>query len=352
MIPAATWLSPLITAIVSLFVGIFVLLRAQRRPTTLTIAGFALASAFYNLFRTFFVWSPDLTLIKVGWAGAILLIPLLAEFPDAVLDDRWARPRTRRLAWAATLWFLALLPGEGMFLSRLEDMGASRIALAGPWMPVYAAVMTILLIRLGYRLLWEWRYGDDALRRRRVEFILLGEAFYCLCALHDMLLRHQLFWVFPFPIVDWAALAFMLIVMYATMRYRLLDLDVVLGIGVFYALLTFGTAAVYKGVESLLENLLEQRLGLQAWWAGLVPALVVTLVFGPLQNLIHWLIDRLFLPAEVRDRRLFHRPNFQFLVLDRRTDELKALRQDLDDIIARLEQEGSPATPREPPASP
>ncbi len=139
------------------------------------------------------------------------------------------------------------------------------------------------------------------------------------------------------------------IVMYATMRYRLLDLDVVLSIGVFYALLTFGTAAVYKGVETLLENVLEKQLGLDTWWAGLVPALVVAVRFGPLQNLIHWLIDRVFLPAGLRDRPLFRRPNFQFLVLDHRTDDLKALRQDLDEVIAELEAKPIPPDASAPP---
>ncbi|NLI78401.1 MAG: hypothetical protein GX442_18430 [Candidatus Riflebacteria bacterium] len=344
MIAVSTWMSPLVTAVVSLFVGIFITLRARRRPTTVVIAGIAVASAFYNFFRTLFAWDPELLLIKVGWAGAILLIPLLAEFPDAILDDRWARPRTRRLAWVAAAWFLAQLHGDGMFLPTLEDMGGNRIALAGPWMPLYAGVMAVLLVRLGYRLVREWWSGADEMRRRRVEFILLGEVFYCLCALHDMLLRHQLFWVFPFPIVDWAALAFMFIVLYATMRYRLLDLDVVLSIGVFYSLLTVGTAVVYNGVETLLESLLERNLGMQAWWAALLPALVVAVSFGPLQKLIHWLIDRLFLPAGLRERELFRGPNFQYLVLDRRVAELKALRDDLDQVISRLE---APAPPPE-----
>jgi len=159
--------------------------------------------------------------------------------------------------------------------------------------------------------------------------------FYSACALHDMLLRHEVFWVFSFPIVQLATLAFMVIVVYATMRFKLIDVDIVLGVSVYYMLLTLGTASIYKFVENLLENTLKNHVSSDTWWAQMLPAFVVALLIGPFREIVQRLIDWLFLDPSYRKLKVFRAPNFQFLTLDSRIDELTALRDELSFVIDR-----------------
>lgn len=331
--PTLRLATSMISAGISGLVAWFVLARARHQPVNRVIAGIATASMLYNVFQMLFFILPTIWFVRAGWIGTILLIPLLAEFPDAVLDGRYARLRTRGLAWSATVVFLLALPSEMIFRTQLEVTPDGPLAIGGPLMKAYAFVMGILLVRIAYRLIKARLTHDDEMMRRRVEFILLGQAFYCLCALHDMLLRHQIFWVFEFPIVEWATLAFMIIVVYATMRFKLIDIDVVIGTGVYYMLMTLGTAALYKTVENILQNDLQKYIDESAWWAQILPAFAVALLIAPANMLIQRLTEGWFLEPEFRKMEIFRNPNFQYLVLNGRIEELRKLRSELDRLV-------------------
>jgi len=331
--PTLRLATSMISAGISGLVAWFVLAWARHQPVNRVIAGIATASMLYNVFQVLFFVLPTIWFVRAGWIGTILLIPLLAEFPDAVLEGRYANKRTRGLAWAATAVFLAALPTEMIFRSGLEMTPDGPLAIGGPLMKAYAFVMGVLLIRIAYRLVKARLTHEDEMMRRRVEFILLGEAFYCLCALHDMLLRHQIFWVFEFPIVELATLAFMIIVVYATMRFKLIDIDVVIGTGVYYMLLTLGTAALYKTVENILQNDLQKYIDETSWWAQILPSFAVALLIAPANMLIQRLTEGWFLEPDFRKMEIFRNPNFQYLVLNGRVEELRKLRSELDRLV-------------------
>lgn len=339
--PSLRLATSLISAGISGLVAGFVLSRDRQRPINRVIAGIATASMLYNLFQILFLIQPTIWFVRAGWIGTILLIPLLAEFPDAVLDARYARTRTRRLAWTATAIFLLTLPTEMIFRSGLEITPGGPLAIGGPLMKAYAFVMGVLLVRIAWRLIKARLTHEDEMMRRRVEFILLGQAFYCLCAVHDMLLRHQLFWVFEFPIVEWATLAFMIIVVYATMRFRLIDIDVVIGTGVYYMLLTLGTAALYKTVENVLQSDMEKYIDESSWWAQILPSFAVALLIAPANMLIQRLTEGWFLEARFRRMSIFRSPNFQYLVLNGKVDELRRLREELDQLLDHTTASGA-----------
>ncbi len=337
--PVFRLLTPVLSVLISFSVGCFVIAKNRERPVNRVIAGIAFASSHYNLFQALFFFYPSVWMVRIGWIGAVALIPLLAEFPDAVIDNRYALPRTRNWARGIGAFFLCCLPTELMFLERLEPMGTVFLALGGPIMKFYAGTMGFFLARIGFRLVKALRGSPEENQKRRLEFVLLGAVFYCLCALHDMLLRHQIFWIFEFPIVEWATLAFMIIVVYATMRFRLIDVDVFLGMGVYYTCLTLGTAVVYKSAEYFLETYLQHFVNLGSWWAQMLPAFMVALFFEPVRWVVRMLIDSLFLAGRYRKMKIFNSPNFQYLVLDSRWSELESLRDEINRI---LEEERKP----------
>ena len=331
--PVVQFYIPLISLIISLGVGCFVLYKGSGKPVNLVIAGLAFSSVHYNLFQALSYQYPSIWLVRIGYIGAITLIPLLADFPDAVIDGRFSRPRTRALALAFGFFFLLVLPTDLLLKSNGVVPGEGVTAISGFLLKFFAGIIGILLVRIAYRLIKTLRNSPEELQKRRLEFILLALIFYSACALHDMLLRHEVFWIFSFPIVQLATLVFMIIVVYATMRFKLIDVDIVLGVSVYYMLLTLGTASIYKFVENFLENTLKNHVSSESWWAQMAPAFVVALLIGPFREIIQWVIDRLFLDPSYRPLKIFRTPNFQFLTLDSRIDELTKLRDELTFLI-------------------
>ncbi|MBF0503409.1 MAG: hypothetical protein HQM09_25055, partial [Candidatus Riflebacteria bacterium] len=182
--------------------------------------------------------------------------------------------------------------------------------------------------------------------------ILLGEIFYILCALHDVLLRQQLFWIFDFPIVEWATLAFMMIVAYATLRYKLLDIDIFIGIGIYYSLMTLAIAAVYHQVENFFENTLQAFVSADSWVIQLLPAFFVALCFGLIRDISMRLTDTFFLHPEQRQMRIFREPNFQYLFLENRREELTALRDEINCLLTSLPASTESITANTPTSAP
>lgn len=330
-------ITPTLSAFVAVALAIFVLWRAPSRWAKRIFAGIAAVAAGYNLLQIAMFLDPAVWLVKLQYLAAIFLIPLFAEFPDALLDNRPARPRTRALAWLAAGFFIATLPGDWLIRNELAVIGQSAQGTGGPMLAGYSVVVGILLLRIAWRLLRARFSHYDELVRRQAEFLLIAEALYAICALHDILMRQGLINGFTIPIVDWGTLGFMMVVAYVTLRYRMLDLDIVLGLSIYYSGLTLGMATAYFSFEVLLENHFQRFLGSDSLLAEFLPAMIVVMLFGPLRYVMQRLIDAWFLAADLRRFELMRGPNFLVLFLDRRTDELRALRAELDELIARAE---------------
>lgn len=335
--PLAGFVVEVLSLAVSLLIVVLVIRRDFTRPIHRVLAGIAFVSLYYNAFQILFSFDPAVVWVKFGYAGAICLIPLLADFPDALLHSMHAGFRVRAVSWGFTGFFLATLPTDLMFLGKLDESGTSPLALGGPLMVPYAGLMAFLLLRVAWRLGRAMRAGVEEMMKRRIEFILLGELFYGICALHDILLRQQVWRVFDFTIVEWATLAFMIIVAYSSLRYRLIDIDIVLSHGIVYSLLTLSTAATYWAGENLLQNWVEPYLPINVWWFKLVPAFFVAILFGTMQYLFRRLTDALFLPGALKKLSVFQFPNFQYLFLDGRVAALKKIQGEIDTLVKEIE---------------
>ncbi|MBF0407445.1 MAG: hypothetical protein HQM10_08825 [Candidatus Riflebacteria bacterium] len=333
------FLSEAVSALFSLFLGIFVLWKRYEKPIGRVIAGIAFVSFYYNAFQILFLFFPQVWIVRLGYAGAIMLIPILIEFPTVVLEGKYTLPRHRYIALSLTAFFLAALPTSYMFRDTLDPQASIPLALGGPMMIVYAFAKGAILLRIFIIMILAYKNSTDDLLKRRILFILVGEAFYALCSLHDVLLRQQIFWVFAFPIVEWATLSFMLIVAYATLRYQLLEMDVFLSYGIYYFLLTVAIAGVYKVVENFLDNNLKQFISLNSYWGQFLPAFVIAILIQVLRDMVMRLIDRVFLTEEQRQWKILRSPDIRFLFLDHRRDELVALRDEFNQVIESLDKE-------------
>ena len=180
LVPGEYWplvraVPQMLAAVTSLAIGVFALVKAPKKPLNRILAGLAAASFHYNLFQVLFNFFPSITLTRIGYVGAVFLIPLLAEFPNALISSEYASRRTRTITLFCTGFFLAALPTEYLFLPDLDTSASLPLALGGPLMPVFAVVVGLVLVRVAFKLVQAlWRCTDDIMRRR-LEFVLLGD---------------------------------------------------------------------------------------------------------------------------------------------------------------------------------
>jgi hypothetical protein len=66
------------------------------------------------------------------------------------------------------------------------------------------------------------------------------------------------------------------------------------------------------------------------------------MLVGFFQGSIQRVIDWAFLKREYQHLKIFHSPNFQFLVLDSRVDDLVNLRDELSEIIDKEKASKAP----------
>ncbi len=81
---------------------------------------------------------------------------------------------------------------------------------------------------------------------------------------------------------------------YAVIKYRLLDIRVILTRSLFYSLLTGSVVGVYIVSVLALERILKSHFGYTSPLSDIVPILILTFVFLPLRNGIQNVIDRSF----------------------------------------------------------
>ncbi|MBI3038583.1 SpoIIE family protein phosphatase [bacterium] len=80
------------------------------------------------------------------------------------------------------------------------------------------------------------------------------------------------------------------LISYAILRFKLLEIDIILSVGLVYTFLTVFLA----GMLELFENALQNFLNLSGNWAVIFSTLVIASVFSPLKDLIVRFVDYIF----------------------------------------------------------
>lgn len=96
--------------------------------------------------------------------------------------------------------------------------------------------------------------------------------------------------VYTFGIFPGLGLVMAALIGYAMLRYRLLDIDFIFGIGLVYTLLT----AILAGVMELIQNLMQNLFDANNTLAMIISTLFIAAAFSPLKDLIVRLVDYLF----------------------------------------------------------
>lgn len=257
------------------------------------------------------------TLMAATETGLVHIQALtLGLAPGYTLHFFLSFPRERPAA-SARWWPLLYVPGIIVIIGLISGF---RVALRSGWGPYYAPQywfwhnvgFTYLGVCAGvglWSLVSTYKTTRDSILKRQIQWIVWGLACAVLAACGDVVLTALdmqsttaagllLLGAIPLPV----AMAF------AILRYRLLDVELVVNRSVVYALLTAALAGLYLLLVAVIATALDLAAGSQGHTVVLVgTALVVGLLVTPLRGRIEALIDRIFFKQHLDYERALNR---------------------------------------------
>jgi signal transduction histidine kinase len=297
------WVSNLVMAVDLTAIGVLIALRDRRHPVGWLFLVGGLAQATTQAARS---WALHTSVVLPGslpglpWAGwfgtwppvlALGTFPLLLMvFPDGRLPSRRWRAACILTIGVVALAVVCSATWPGPITDALPGVD-NPVGVGGPVMRVIESVSNVanlLIIPVAFGALATKfrRSGPDA--RAQIKWVLWGAALVAaelVLELTPWAADSVLAWVGPLVTTLFAAA-----VAVAMLKYRLYDIDLVISRTIIYAVLTAMASGLYIGVVLAVGHLFGQRVDLGP---ALAAALIVSLLFAPLRQLVQRAVERL-----------------------------------------------------------
>jgi PAS domain S-box-containing protein len=293
---------PYLVGLVFLAIGLWAYflrggLRASRALLIFASAVSITTSTFFDMNTTHHVvllWAVSLSV------AASACVHLALVFPQQVsLVNRW--PVTRFIAWVFCLGFAIPVISEIL-------APTSPLAYIPTWQYSYAYMAFAMGLFLGF-LVWRILHSDSPVVRQQSRVIIFGATlsfapvmvFYLLpTAFSNTPQEFNASIYFPLLIL------FPLSITYAILRYRLLDVDRLLGNVLTYTLTTGVVLLVFYGLVTALSLLIRQAVRPDNPLLIALYLLALVLGLSPLRSFVQRTIDRFFYRAPADYRRVLN----------------------------------------------
>jgi len=281
--------SPLVA--VAIIIGLLILVwkKSRRDFSSQIFSTFLVSLGLWSLFTFFMRNSPDIY-HAVPWEKALIAaaIPAFALYYHFTLA--YTNVRVQRWVIPAIYSFLAVLviavattdlAIKGM---SLEHYGYAPIR--GPILWLTYAPMPFLIFGGVYNLLKMYSVSSSYEERNRLLFLAVAAIFPLVGAGLDG------FTDLP-PASIPSNVMFCILCSVAILRYRLLDIRVVIRKGLVYLLVSVTIALPYVGILFLVvQQILKTRI--ESWWIHAITILFVAIILRPLYTWAQQFVDRLF----------------------------------------------------------
>jgi PAS domain S-box-containing protein len=203
---------------------------------------------------------------------------------------------SKRLGWFSILvWLFTVVVAtrsgqRAIFTSFHQDKATGLfVPELDPLVSVVAVPMLLFLVMATINLVREYRRIKFSLQRARIQYLILG----LLVVLVGMVANLSSA-LRPYPVDVVANVINATLIAYAILRYRLLDINVVIRKGLLYSIPTAILGAGYFLIIYLATKMFHDLAGLQIFFLSLVVAIVAALAAQPLRDRVQRGIDRAF----------------------------------------------------------
>lgn len=166
----------------------------------------------------------------------------------------------------------------------------------------------------------EFRSTKDPFIRNRAGYLLIGISIQLLLSATNLIP-----WLARYPIDQVGNVINAFLIGYAILKYKLLDIDIILRKGSFYAILTSFVVAIYFAVAVLVHTLVQARTGYDIWISVSLTGILVAVSFLPLYRVTQRQLDR-----------FFDRKRYDYREMLRTSSKAMASTIDLDELISYI----------------
>jgi len=288
---------PFLTSLFLLFLSFFVYARQSSSPVNRAFSRYI----FFTFIWLFFYAISYSTLteqqaffwLKIGYIGVILMPPTFYHFTLALLNLKTkSHQRILAFLYAVSLLFIFTLFETDFLVSGLYKYFWGYYPKGGSLHPAYLAIVifTVSFCDLLLFISWLKIRRESSLFKFRLQYIFLAFIIFTF-AIADFIPNYgiELYpsgWIF--------VILFTSIIAYAILRYRLLDIYVVIKRTAAYSLSAGLLTAFFAILVITATNLLSSIANVSSLKISIFAALVIAILFNPLRNRIQLLIDKLF----------------------------------------------------------
>ncbi len=300
---------PFICLILLFGLGIFVLLHKPKTTQKILLSLLYFEAFYWQLvwFTSFFSVDPQYTdyLAKLAYVSITFLPFTFYHFIVSYLkltERRWVLG-----SYTFGILLVVLLPTD-LFVAGHQEFDWGNFAAPGPLYPVYMlsalGIMTrglFLLIRAYQKLFML------TLSRNQLRYVFLGLFLYYTCAI-DFLSVYGARW---YPLGEISFLGSFLIITYAILRHRLMDIEVIIKRTLVFAGLASFVFGVFAFVAFVVREFIGQYVVVGRWWSSLISVMTVVALYEPLRTFL----------VNVTDKYLFQKKsNFAKILKDTSRD--------------------------------
>jgi two-component system NtrC family sensor kinase len=225
---------PLITSFLALFLCFFVISRNPKSIINITFGGVCLCTAYWQgtWALLFNVEDPALAmfLVRIGYSG-IIFIPIIFFHFIATLTNL-GDPRLVRLFYILGGGFLFTLWFSDLFISGAYRFSWGYYPKAGPVHPLFLIALTIMLLRaLSLLNIYRSQVALQPIKVNQIKYVAISTVIYSFSA-SDFVVNYGFSF---YPVGFIFTTAYTLIIAYAIIQYRLLDISLLIKKTLVYA---------------------------------------------------------------------------------------------------------------------
>jgi two-component system, NtrC family, sensor kinase len=326
---------PILSFLILLSLALISLFRGFRKRTNLLFSGICILGAILNADVAIISLLKDealaLRVDRTVHLFFVFSIPVYIQFVHAFLGIR-GRRWLEIPAWLLSIAFLPVVPTD-LYYNGFHHYTFGRIASAGPLFHLFSAGISITVLYCLVLLFRVMRRTTDNLQRNRIKYVFGGMGF------STLLLTFTILPVNGIPLYPPGNFSFIpaIFLAFGVLKYDLLDIGVLIRRGTVYFLLTGILTSLYVLIIFLFHSFFLTPTGGDSVVLSLVLAIVMVLLFNPLNRRVHGLIESLFFRGRYDYRHLLREisgsmvsllslPKIRWLLIDSITQALQVER--------------------------
>ncbi len=240
---------------------------------------------------------------RIAFIGVSFIPTFTYHFVVAFLNLK--RPKSLAAFYAASALFLFIIPSKFFFRGAyiyFWGLYPQAGSIYGVFITFFYAGFALCAFDLARKYMDLKRQGDQLVLRNQVKYVFL--AFCVASASFSDYLPNYHIQVYPFAYL--AAAGWLAIMAYGTLRYRVMDINLIFRKTLIYSTVVAVLMVLYLSVVTIVTHLFEGLTGYQTVFSSAVAAAIISFGFQPLRKRVQAFVDKKFFRQYVdREEKLY-----------------------------------------------